>query len=90
MRSKKNILLHTFIGLPVEIVQSTSKPLTGIKGTIIDETKNMFIIETDQGKEKKVQKIACVFRLKLESNETVDIVGKEILFRPEERAKKVA
>ena len=88
MRTKKNILYHTFIGLPVEVVKTTSKTLTGLKGKVIDETKNMLIIETKNG-EKKVQKVSCVFRFKLESSEIIDIDGKEICFRPEERAKKL-
>lgn len=89
MRTGKNLIFHTFIGLPVEIVQSTSKPLLGIKGKVIDETKNMLVIETLDGTEKQVQKVACMFRFKLDSGESADIEGKKICFRPEERAKKV-
>lgn len=88
MRTAKNILFHTFIGLDAEVVQSTSRVLKGIKGKVIDETKNMLIIETDKG-EKKIQKVSCVFRFKLESGESVEVEGKKICFRPEERAKKV-
>lgn len=89
MRTKKNIIFHTFIGLSVEIIHSSSKILIGMHGKVIDETKNMIVIETPGKDEKKVQKISCTFRFKLESGETIDVEGKKIRFRPEERAKKL-
>ena len=88
MRNRNNILYYTFIGLPVEVLTSRMESLKGVKGRVIDETKNMLVIETPEG-EKGVQKVSCVFRFKLESGETVDIEGKKICFRPEERPKKV-
>jgi ribonuclease P protein subunit POP4 len=88
MRTRKNLIYHTFIGLPVEVVQSSMKSVVGMRGKVIDETKNMLVIETERG-EKKIQKVSSVFRFTLESGETVDIEGKKIMFRPEERAKKV-
>lgn len=88
MRTKKNILYHTFIGLPVEVVQSSMRSLVGIKGKVIDETKGMLVIETARG-EKKVQKVSCVFRFTCDNGDVVDIKGEKICFRPEERPKKV-
>ncbi len=88
MRTRKNILFHTFIGLNVEILKSNLKTLVGMHGKIIDETKNMLVIETENG-EKRVQKVSCLFRFNLESGESVEVEGRKICFRPEERAKKV-
>ncbi len=89
MRTKKNILYHTFIGLKAEIINSASPNLIGFKGEIIDETKNMIIIKTDDGEIKKIQKKPNIFRFYLEDNTMIDIVGSGILFRPHERPKKV-
>lgn len=89
MRTSKNILYHTFIGLPVEITNSSSRNLMGKKGTVIDETKNLFIIETAKGNELKIQKKACTFLFHLDDKTDYAIVGSTICFRPEERAKKL-
>lgn len=88
MRNKKEILFQTFIGLPVEVVRCASRPLEGMKGTVVDETKNLISIESENGI-KKLQKTSCVFRFRLESGETAEVDGAKILFRPEERPKKV-
>ena len=89
MRTSKNILFHTFIGLPLEITQSASRNLIGIHGTVIDETKNLFIIETKDKKELKIQKKACTFRFSLDDKTLHSIDGSTICFRPEERPKKL-
>ncbi|OYT43216.1 MAG: ribonuclease P protein component 1 [Candidatus Aenigmarchaeota archaeon ex4484_56] len=70
-----------FIGEKVEIIDSTNRDLINIKGRIIDETKNMFELETDKGI-KKVQKKICKFKF---LNEKIIIDGKIINYRPEDR-----
>ena len=89
MRTKSNILYSTFIGLAVEIANSSQRNLVGLKGRVVDETKNLIIIEKEGGKEAKLQKVACVFRFTLDDGKTIDIEGKSIAFRPHERPKKV-
>ncbi len=88
-RNKQTILYSTFIGLTVEVVNSHSRNMIGAKGRIVDETKNLIVIESKDGKEKKLQKRSCTFRFYLGDGSIFDIDGKEILFRPEDRAKKV-
>jgi len=88
MRTKKNILYSTFVGLQVEIVNSSQRDLVGTKGKVVDETKNLIIIEK-KDKEIKVQKVSCTFRFTLDDGETIDVDGKKIAFRPHERPKKV-
>ncbi|MBI5051521.1 ribonuclease P protein subunit, partial [Candidatus Micrarchaeota archaeon] len=39
MRTKKNLLLHTFIGLLVEVIKSSDRKLIGVKGEVVSETK---------------------------------------------------
>ena len=58
-----------------------------MKGKVVGETKNLVILYTEKG-EKRVPKNSSVFRFSVESG-NVDIKGSKILFRPEERAKKL-
>lgn len=90
--TKKNIYVHEMIGLMVEVVRSTSPTYQGIKGKIIDEKKNVFVIETQGGKEKIVPKKANTFRFTIgkEKLRKIDVEGKDICYRPEERLKKLA
>ena len=88
MRTRENLLFHTFIGLKVEIIRSHSRPLEGLSGTIIDETKNLLVIENALGV-RKIPKTSCTFRFFLSETETLDVEGRDIAYRPEERAKKL-
>ena len=46
---------HEWMGLECEVVRSTDKSRVGLKGKIVDETKNTIIVETKSG-EKTVPK----------------------------------
>lgn len=72
------------IGLDVEVL---SAPYSGITGRVVDETKNTFTIES-AGTEKMVPKPGNVFRFVMHEGK-IDLNGSEILFRPEDRIKKV-
>lgn len=87
MRTEKNLHLHELIGLKIEIVNSSCKKWIGLKGKIVDETKNLFIIKVND-KEQKIPKTSSVFLFTLENGEQIELKGKNILFRPEERTKK--
>ncbi|MEM7826677.1 MAG: ribonuclease P protein subunit [Candidatus Aenigmatarchaeota archaeon] len=87
MRTPENILMHEFIGLECTVVSSTNKCHIGIKGKIVDETKNMLILETREKVYKKIPKRGAVFRLRLDKN-VVEIKGDTIISRPENRIKK--
>ena len=91
MRTSQNLIFHTFIGLEAEIIKSADRKLIGLKGKIIDETKNLIVIERESdSKEIKIPKISSAFKFFLESGESTIIEGKSIIFRPEERAKKLS
>jgi len=76
-----------FIGLEAEVLESTCAQYLGIRGRVVDETRNTLTIEQD-GKDKKVPKDCCKFRF-VEGPKTHIISGKDIKFRPEDRIKKV-
>ena len=83
----KNYLIE-YIGLKVLVVSSPSRERIGINGLVIDETKNTFSIETGGERVAKVPKKNSVFRFTKEGK-NFEIAGSRILYRPEERIKKV-
>ena len=85
-RTKENIIYHELIGLPVRVIKSTHKGYL-ISGLVIDETKNMIIIESDVI--KKIPKNVSTFEFLLSEGETVEVEGKKIIGRPEDRIKNI-
>ncbi|MGH1568844.1 MAG: ribonuclease P protein component 1 [Nitrosopumilus sp.] len=49
MITPDNITSHEFIGLNTEITQSTNPQVVGLNGRIINETKSMFTLNTENG-----------------------------------------
>ncbi len=72
------------IGMDVEVL---SGPYSGIAGTVVDETKNTFTIDS-AGTERMVPKPCSGFRFEGEGR-IFDIEGSRITHRPEDRVKKV-
>ncbi len=81
-----NILRHEFIGLPVRITSATHE---GYKcaGTVADETRDTITIKTDAGI-KTLPKDCITLEVNLPQGEIVQIKGKLLLSRPEDRIKK--
>ncbi len=88
-RKPQNIIFHELIGLRVEVVSHSDPSLIGIKGTIVDETRNTLIIKTPRGERKRILKLYGVFKLYLDDGVEVVIDGSSILGRPEERLKRI-
>lgn len=85
--NKQNLLRHELIGLSVEVADSSDQNLVGKKGTVVDETQNTVAIEED-GEVKSLQKSAVVLRVTLPDGGEVQIDGKKLVARPEDRIKK--
>jgi ribonuclease P protein subunit POP4 len=83
----KNLVRHELIGLKVKIKNSTDPTLKGKSGRVVDETYNMLKIETRK-KEISVPKKNCIFVFKLPSKIKVEVDGKLLVGRPEDRIKK--
>lgn len=79
----KDIVSMNLIGKSIEITKSKNKSLVGIKGKVIDETKNMIILDN----QKKLIKSQSTFKIKVKNN-TYEIDGKVLQTRPEDRIKK--
>jgi len=84
MISSQNVLRHELIGLDV-LVSGAANPLhRGLCGCIIDETKNLLIIETSHGV-KRIPKMHSRFQLRLPGSELVEIDGSVMVLAPEKR-----
>ncbi len=80
-----NLRKHELIGLGVAIVRATDPSLVGVRGHVVDETRNLLVVDAG-GREKKVPKAGSRFRFEVQGG--VEVEGDEILFRPEDRVKK--
>lgn len=78
-----NITLHELIGLSTEITQSSNTQLVGLKGKVVDETKSMFVLNTEKGI-KKFPKDNTIWRFSLVSGEII-LDGNMLLKRSYER-----
>jgi ribonuclease P protein subunit POP4 len=84
MITSQNVLRHELVGLDV-LVSGAANPLhRGLSGHIIDETKNLLIIETSQGV-KCIPKMYSRFQLHLPGSELVEINGSVMVMAPEKR-----
>ena len=82
-----NLVRHELSDLKVKIEKCTESTQKGITGRVIDETYNTFKIETRDG-EKTVVKGNCVFVFTLPDKTKVQVDGKLLVSRPEDRIKK--
>jgi RNase P/RNase MRP subunit p29 len=74
----KKIMTGELIGLQINMGQEKVK--------IIDETKNMIVVETKNGDKKKLMKKNNQCEV-IVDDQTVKIEGNKLLLRPEERVK---
>ncbi len=82
----KNLVKHELIGLEVKIIESKNS-LNEISGRVVDETYSTFIIDI-KGKDKVMIKKDCIFLFILPDKKKVQVNGKVIIGRPEDRIKK--
>jgi len=85
--TKRNVQQHELIGLDARVVNSSDPNLIGTCGTIIDETRDMLVIN-HANKPRIVQKATSVFRITLPGGESVEVDGAKLVARPEDRVKK--
>ena len=80
-------LSSSLVGFEIEVVNSSSEDLVGIKGTIEKETANLLEILTER-KTLRVPKLNQVFKIKLPDNTIVLVEGHMIKGTPETRVRK--
>jgi len=87
MNDYERVAKGELIGLQLEITESKNKSLKGMKGKIINETKNMLTIDTKYGI-KKIIKSEVKMKLKT-NNKEFDVDGNILIGRPEDRVKRI-
>jgi ribonuclease P protein subunit POP4 len=87
MKVTPAVLQQCFIGLNVKVTKSSNPEHISIAGEVIDETRNTLVILHDE-EEKTIIKDVAVFHFTLPDGTVVEIDGKSIVGRPENRVKK--
>ena len=86
--NNENLTRHEVIGLQVCVVQSSNLTHIGIKGKVIAEMKNMFII-SDGDKKWGIPKDTAVYCFSLPDKSCATVNGKAFVGKHAERIKNV-
>ena len=87
MRVTADILQQEFIGLSAKVVRSPNSSLLGISGRVINETRNTLVIQ-HKNRARTVAKNVAVLHFVMPDGTIVEITGKVIVGRPEDRVKR--
>ncbi len=87
MKVTADVINGEFIGTHGRITESRHPDYVGINGKVVDESKNTLTI-MQGGKTKKVVKEVAVFQFQFADEVVVEIDGKLLVGRPEDRLKK--
>jgi len=85
--TEKNILRHELIGLDVEVVRDSNISNISLLGRVFDETRNTLLIKINEDS-KRIAKQNAVFRFKLPDGVILDVDGRALIGRPEDRVKR--
>ena len=83
MINADTISRHEFIGLQTQITNSSNQEVIGLNGTVINETKSMFTINTEKGV-KNIPKSTSDWKFSIQGKEML-VQGSKIVKRPFER-----
>jgi len=84
MISSQNVLRHELIGMDILVSGASNPAHRGLSGLIIDETRNMLMIETTRGV-KRIPKMHSTFQVILPGSIRVEIDGSVMVLAPEKR-----
>jgi ribonuclease P protein subunit POP4 len=87
MKITPDIIRHEFIGTQAKIASSPNSCCVGLSGEVTDETKNTFTLSRN-GNAKRIIKDSAVFDFKFSDGTVVEIDGKLLVGRSEDRLKK--
>ncbi|MDI6916306.1 MAG: ribonuclease P protein subunit [Thermoplasmatales archaeon] len=85
--SRKTLVQETLIGLEVEVTEARCKEYIGLKGRIIDETRNTFLLENDRI--RRIPKKDVKFAIITSEGKRIEVNGSALMHRPEDRIKKI-
>jgi len=81
-----NLVRHELIGLDARVLRSLNKQLVGLRGRIIDETRNTLTLRNGD-RQATIPKDVVHLRLRLPRGEMVDLDCNVLIARPEDRIK---
>ncbi len=81
----KNLLRNSLIGYNIKVITHTDPGLIGLAGKVVDETRNMLVLETD--KTVKIQKLGSRYQLVIDDVK-ITISGRLIQHLPKRRRRK--
>jgi len=87
MKVTPDIIRCEFVGTEVQIAKSSHHGNVGMSGKVVDESRNTFTVLCE-GKRKTIVKDSSVFRFEFSDRTVVEINGKLLAGRPEDRLKK--
>ena len=83
MITADTISRHEFIGLDTKVIDSNNSQVIGLNGTIINETKSMFTLNTEKGT-KMIPKLTNDWGFSIKGKNLI-VKGTTITKRPHER-----
>ena len=83
MITRENLPSHELIGLNAKVVESTNSQIIGLNGLIVDESKSMFNLKTNNGT-KKIAKKHNSWEFAIKDGK-ITIAGKLLAKRPYDR-----
>ncbi len=87
MRITPEVIRHEFIGTDARVVRSSNAGSVGLSGKVVDETRNTFTL-LHKSRGKIVEKRSTVFCFGFSDGTAVEIEGRLLIGRPEDRLKK--
>ena len=87
MKVTPDIIRYEFIGTQAKIAKSAHAGYLGLAGQVIEETKNTLTL-IHQGQPKSIIKDLAIFDFEFQDGTTVEIDGKLLVGRSEDRLKR--
>lgn len=87
MRITPDVIREEFIGTTAHVASSPHTGYIGVNGEVIGETRNTFTLN-QAGETKRIVKDQAVFQFQFSDGTIVEIDGKLLVGKPEDRLKK--
>jgi len=87
MKITPDIIRYEFTGVEGEVVKSPHQDYVKVGGKIVGETRNTFIFQKESRRTSVIKETA-IFNFKFNDGSIVQIDGKLLVGRPEDRLKK--
>lgn len=86
---KDRLTRHELIGLKIAVIKSSNPLHLGIKGVVMDETRNTLVI-FDNSKRRRVPKDDVTYGFTMPDGSSIEIEGRSLLGRPVDRLRKTS